>query len=188
MVPRCLPPSPLTTDSPNRETCHLLCWIQEEARKWSHGWPGEKPGFRSRFARIWRAASWPLIPKGQRLGTTSFSRVPRSQPMCVGEGDESGEVPESQPVQRCECPAAASAPSESGEFWTICEQGRVLLGVVPQEVSTGSKGRDGAFLPVLRRKLPVSFPQTFLEHLLGARHCCRKIEKRTKTTSLLTCS
>lgn len=181
------------TDSPNRETYHLLCWIQEEleARRWSHGWRVEKPGFRSRFARIWRAASWPLIPRGQRLGTTSFSRVPRSQlgvPMCVGEGDESGEVHASQPVQRCECLAAASAPSESGELWKICEQGRVLLGVVPQETSTGSKGRDGPFLAVLRRKLPLSFSQTFLEHLLGARHCCRKVEKRTKTTSLLTCS
>ena len=106
--------------------------------------------------------------------------------MCVGGGDESEEVPESQPVQRYECPAAASAPSESGELWKICEQGRVFLGVLPQEVSTGS--RDRAFLPVLRRKLPLSFPQIFLEHLLGARHCCRKIEKRTKTTSLLTCS
>lgn len=79
------------------------------------------------------------------MGATSFSRVPRSQlgvAVCVGKGDKSGEVHESQPVQRSECPAAASAPSESGELWKIREQGRVLLGVVLQEVSTGSKRRD----------------------------------------------
>ena len=142
-----LAPSPLTTDGPNRETHPLLCWIQEvlEAQGWSHGQPAEKPGFTSRLASIWRAASWPLIPRGQRLGATSFSRVPRSRlgvAVCVGEGDEPGQVREAQPVQRCECPAAASAPSESGGLWKICEQGRVLLGVVLQEVSTGSKRRD----------------------------------------------
>lgn len=42
--------------------------------------------------------------------------------MCGGEGDESGEVHASQPVQRCECLLQRSAPSESGELWKICEQ------------------------------------------------------------------